>query len=148
MEFKIEKIEDLGALGISHLVQESKAAGFRFLEKLVNDYQNGTNRFNKHGESLLGVYNKQGVLIAIGGLNNDPYSNDPKIGRLRRFYVASNFRRSGVGTLLLNKIMLEAKKYYEGLVLHTDTVQGDLFYTAFGFSKTCDYPNSTHYINF
>ncbi|MEH7342385.1 GNAT family N-acetyltransferase [Bacillus sp. JJ1532] len=147
MEFKIQKIEELETLEISHLVEESKAAGFRFLEKLVDDYQDGTNRFNKHGESLYGVYNEQGVLIAIGGLNIDPYSNNPKIGRLRRFYVASDFRRSAVGSLLLSKIILEAKYYYEGLVLHTDTDQADLFYTAFGFSKTCDYPNSTHYIN-
>lgn len=145
-EFAVKKIEKLMTNEITYLVQESKGAGFRFLEKLVNEYQDGTNTFNRYGESLFGVYNEKGILIAIGGLNIDPFSNNQKIGRLRRFYVANGYRRSGIGTLLLNTIISEATKYYNGLVLNTDTVQADMFYRSFGFSKSCKFPNSTHYL--
>ncbi|MGA5691643.1 GNAT family N-acetyltransferase [Cytobacillus pseudoceanisediminis] len=96
-----------------------------FLERLVNDYENGTNNFNKPGESLYGLYNKEGVLIAIGGLNIDPFSNDEKVGRLRRFYVSKDYRRNGLGRLLLTQIINDAKHFYKVLVLHTDTDQGD-----------------------
>lgn len=147
MEYIVKQMEVLDSREVSHLVQESKGAGFRFLEKLVNDFENGTNTFNKQGESLFGVFNKYGVIIAIGGLNSDPFANNPGIGRLRRFYVANDYRRSGIGTLLLNMIISEARNHYKVLVLHTDTEQAAIFYSANGFCKSCDYPNSTHYIN-
>ncbi|HCX5354411.1 TPA: GNAT family N-acetyltransferase, partial [Escherichia coli] len=81
-------------------------------------------------------------LIAIGGLNIDPFSNEQKIGRLRRFYVSRDYRRNGLGRLLLKKIICDAKNYYKVLVLHTDTEQADNFYTSFGFSKENRYPKS------
>jgi hypothetical protein len=86
-EFEVKQIINLFCVDLTHLVKESKEEGFRFLERLVSDYKNGTNNFNKPGEFLYGMFNKEGVLIAIGGLNIDPYSNEQRIGRLRRFYV-------------------------------------------------------------
>jgi len=143
-DFKVKQLKSLFYIDITHLVKESKEEGFRFLERLVNDYENGTNKFNKPGESLYGLFNKEGVLIAIGGLNIDPFSNDEKVGRLRRFYVSKDYRRKGLGRLLLTQIINDAKHFYKVLVLHTDTEQGDKFYTSLGFSKVNIYPNSTH----
>ncbi|MBY6054753.1 GNAT family N-acetyltransferase [Cytobacillus firmus] len=146
-EFKVKQLKSLFYIDLAHLVKESKEEGFRFLERLVNDYEDGTNKFNKPGESLYGLFNKEGVLIAIGGLNIDPFSNEEKVGRLRRFYVSKDYRRNGLGKHLLNQIIYDAKNYYKVLVLHTDTEQGDSFYISFGFSKGNLYPNSTHYLN-
>ncbi|USK52554.1 GNAT family N-acetyltransferase [Bacillus sp. CMF12] len=146
-EFKVRQIRSLYSIDLTHLVKESKEEGFRFLARLVNDYENGTNKFNKPGESLYGLFNKEAVLIAIGGLNIDPFSNDEKVGRLRRFYVSKDYRRNGLGKLLLNQIIYDAKHFYKVLVLHTDTEQGDKFYTSLGFSKENIYPNSTHYLS-
>ncbi|WBX82318.1 GNAT family N-acetyltransferase [Virgibacillus salarius] len=112
----------------------------------VTDYKNGNNTFTNFGEGLFGVFDEGGILIAIGGLNNDPFSNEQSIGRLRRFYVSKSYRRNGIGSLLLKKIILEAKQYYQILVLHTDTEQGDKFYVSFGFLRGNLYPNSSHYI--
>lgn len=146
-EFKVKQLKSLVNIDLTHLVKESKNEGFRFLERLVNDYKNGTNNFNKPGESLYGLFNKKGVLIAIGGLNIDPFSNDEKVGRLRRFFVSRDYRRNGLGRLLLTQIINDAKHFFKVLVLHTDTEQGDKFYTSFGFSKENIYPNSTHYLS-
>ncbi|MCK0471888.1 GNAT family N-acetyltransferase [Halalkalibacter sp. APA_J-10(15)] len=128
------------------LVKQSKQDGFRFLERLINDYENGSNTFNDFGEVLFGVFNEEDVLVAIGGLNKDPYSNEKSIGRLRRFYVSKEYRRNGVGSLLVKKMIDEAKRYYNILVLHTDTEQADKFYTSLGFLKENLYPNSSHYM--
>ncbi|WP_419893826.1 GNAT family N-acetyltransferase [Oceanobacillus kimchii] len=147
-KYEVKKIYNLLEFELDTLVKESKQDGFRFLERLVNDYEAGSNAFNNFGEGLFAVFNEEGVIIAIGGLNKDPYSNEKSIGRLRRFYVSKEYRRKGVGSLLVNKIIDEAKKYYEILVLHTDTGQADKFYTSLGFSKENLYPNSSHYMAF
>ena len=146
-EFEVREIKNLLTVDINHLVKEKKDGGFRFLERLMNDYKDGTNTFSASGEFLVGVYTKYGVLIAIGGLNIDPFSGSQKIGRLRRFYVATDYRRNGVGTVLLKDIVSKAKSYFDVLVLHTDTVKADNFYTAFGFIKDCKYLNTTHFLD-
>ncbi|MEI2339646.1 hypothetical protein [Priestia megaterium] len=44
---------------IKELLIESQEAGFLFLTKLVAEYKNGQNVFNKTGERLWGVYGKK-----------------------------------------------------------------------------------------
>ncbi|WP_026695680.1 GNAT family N-acetyltransferase [Peribacillus kribbensis] len=147
-EYEVKKIYNLLNYDLDSLVMQSKEDGFRFVERLVNDYTNGSNTFNHSGEGLFGVFNEEGVLVAIGGLNKDPFSNELFIGRLRRFYVSKEYRRNGIGSLLVKKIIYEAKRYYKILVLHTDTEQADKFYTSLGFLKENLYPNSSHFMKF
>ncbi|UCZ55050.1 GNAT family N-acetyltransferase [Bacillus shivajii] len=147
-KYDVKQIYNLLNFDLGHLVKESKEDGFRFVERLVNDYKNGSNTFNNSGEGLFGVFSEEGILVAIGGLNIDPFSNDQSIGRLRRFYVSKEHRRNGVGSLLVKKIIDEAKGYYKILVLNTDTEQADKFYTSLGFSKENHYPNSSHFMEF
>jgi len=52
---------------LDRLVKQSKEEGFRFVERLINDYKNGSNTFNHFGEGLFGVFNEERVLVAIGG---------------------------------------------------------------------------------
>lgn len=146
LDFKIEKITNLTTIDISHLMMESKEDGYHFLERLVNDYKNGANTFDKRGEGLYGVYNEKGILIAIGGINIDPYLNDPEIGRLRRFYVLKEYRRKGIGRFLVNQILFAARRTFKEVVLHSDTDDVECFYTSLGFSKSFGDLNSTHHI--
>jgi N-acetylglutamate synthase-like GNAT family acetyltransferase len=143
---QINKIVDLYKVDISSLVEESKEEGFHFLERLVNEYKNGTNDFKKTSEALYGVFTDKGILVGIGGLNVDPYTTDEKVGRVRRFYISKNCRRKGIGQNLLNKIVNEAKKKFDILVLHTDTQQASQFYKSFGFVKESNYPKTTHFM--
>ena len=147
-KYEVKQIYNLLNFDADSLVKQSKEDGFRFVERLVNDYKNGSNTFNHSGEGLFGVFNEEGVIVAIGGLNKDPFSNELSIGRLRRFYVSKEYRRNGIGSLLVKKIIDEAKIYYKILVLYTDTEQADKFYTSLGFSKENLYPNSSHFMKF
>ncbi len=143
-EIQMKKFEDVFKYEIHHLVQESKEEGFNFLTKLVNEYESEVNTFNKTGECLYGMFQEE-MLIGIGGLNQDPYTEDNKIGRLRRFYISKDYRRIGLGNLLLNRLLSHAEKYFQIVILHTDTKQGDAFYIANGFVRGNMYKGSSHY---
>ncbi|MFJ7762638.1 GNAT family N-acetyltransferase [Bacillus toyonensis] len=145
-DIHIQQIENLMKYEISHLVQDSKEGGFNFLIKLINEYENKINVFNKTGEYLYGIFQGE-KLIGIGGLNEDPYTENNKIGRVRRFYIAKEYRRKGLGRLLLVRILSDAKKYFNIVVLNTDTEQGDKFYTSGGFVKGKKYVGARHYLN-
>lgn len=144
-DIHIQQIENLMKYEFKYLVQESKEEGFNFLKKLINEYENQLNTFNKSGECLYGIF-QGGKLIGIGGLNEDPYTGNNKIGRLRRFYISKDYRRIGLGKSLLNQLISHAEKdNFKVVVLHTDTKQGDAFYRANGFVKREVYKGSSHY---
>ncbi|KSU81175.1 Acetyltransferase (GNAT) domain-containing protein [Fictibacillus enclensis] len=145
-QFTVKQMDNLNEEELTHLVEESKREGFRFLDRLIRDYKNGSNAFDQRGESLWGVFDQDGQCVAIGGLNRDPYATETSVGRLRRFYVSSTFRRMGIGKLLLKRIIHEANLHFHVLVLNTDTERGDKFYTSFGFIQESRYPQSTHWL--
>lgn len=130
----VKRIKHLLAEELAHLAAESKRDGFRFLQRLIEEYESGTNTFNQHGEALFGIYDDQ-QLIAIGGVNKDPFASKEGAGRLRRFYVSSQYRRQGIGALLVKNVISHAQNHFYTLVLYTDTPEGDRFYRSLGFSK-------------
>jgi hypothetical protein len=75
----ITKIGQLFDDDILHLINESINQGFRHLKRLVDEYQDGTNRFDKQGEALFIAYAKNQI-VGICGLNQDPYSQESGIG--------------------------------------------------------------------
>lgn len=132
--------------GILKLEEESKRGGFRFLERLVSDYQSGANTFQKPGEMLLGAYNGE-TLIGVAGINDDPYSQNEKAGRIRRFYVSKEHRRQGAGELQLRTLLKKADDFFDVAVLRTDTNEAALFYKRAGFIENGKYENSTYYLD-
>ncbi len=70
-DIHIQQIEDLMIYESDYLVQESKDEGFYFLIKLISEYENKINTFNKTGECLYGIFQGE-KLIGIGGLNVNP----------------------------------------------------------------------------
>ena len=105
MKNRVERVDDLNLVDISRLIKESEAEGYRFLSRLVNDYQDGTNRFNKLGEALFAIRNEEGEIVAIGGVNQSPFTDNKQTARLHRFYVLDEARRQGIGSLLLKEII-------------------------------------------
>jgi GNAT superfamily N-acetyltransferase len=142
----IKRLDSADSEGISKLVEESKRDGFRFLERLVTEYQSGENTFQKPGEMLAGAYHDE-TLIGIGGINQDPYSQHEKAGRIRRFYVLKEHRRQGVGELLLSALLTAADDFFDFAVLRTDTKEASLFYIQAGFIEDNLFENSTHYLD-
>jgi hypothetical protein len=72
---------DLGALQ-----SEAAAEGFRFVDKLIEDWLSAANRFDRPGELFLGDF-REGRLAGICSLNHDPYTDRDGVGRLRHLYV-------------------------------------------------------------
>ena len=141
----ITRISEIESVSINHLVEESLAQGFRFLERLIREYRSGFNCFDKPGEVLL-TASFQGSVVGIGGLNRDPYFNDRKIGRLRHFYVQSVWRGRGIGRLLVNRLVHEATQDYQLLTLRTDTPAADKFYQKLGFKTHPNWEHTTHHL--
>ena len=138
--FKERPMDDL-----EPLIQESLAQGFDFVERLAAEYAEGSNRFDCPGEALYGVYSGQS-LIAVGGLNRDPYLPDGETGRVRHVYVLSAWRRRGAGSLLVRRIVEEARPHYRRLTLRTLNPEADRFYRALGFRTKPPVPHATHHL--
>jgi len=129
---------------IMPLMVEAERDGHRFVRRLNDNWLSGRNRFDKPGEFLLGAY-ANNRLVAIGGLNRDPYAQSDDVGRLRHLYVRADSRRLGVGRLLVRQIVIEAAKTFSVLRLRTATADAAAFYERLGFATTGD-DTATHIV--
>lgn len=141
----ITRISEIQSGAINYLVEESLSQGFWFVKRLFQEYRSSLNCFNKTGEVLL-TASVQGAVVGIGGLNRDPYCNDPKVGRLRHLYVESVWRRRGVGRLLVTQLIHEANQHYQLLTLRTDTLAANGFYQSLGFRTHPSWEHTTHHL--
>ena len=124
------------------LAEEARGEGFRFVDRLVCDWEDSTNRFDGPGECLLGVY-RDNLLVAVGGLNRDPYSTAECLARIRHFYVLRAFRRTGIGRNLLESLIQKGSRTFSAFRLRTANRQAALFYERFGFRRVNE-PDATH----
>ncbi|WP_169787951.1 GNAT family N-acetyltransferase [Alicyclobacillus ferrooxydans] len=106
----------------------------------------GANRFDRDGEALF-VARQLTQIVGICGLNRDPYSQFGNVGRVRRLYVQTDFRKYGVGRRLVSNVIMEARRLYTTLSLRTDNPMADQFYRAIGFSTDHEPDNATHWLS-
>jgi GNAT superfamily N-acetyltransferase len=125
------------------LEEEAVAEGFRFLTRLISEWNSGTNRFDAPGESVMAAYLNQ-RLVGIAGLSVDPFTHD-RTGRLRRVYVAPASRGQQVGRRLVSALLAHAALHFESVRLYTDTLEGSAFYLRCGFTRTDD-AHATHIV--
>ena len=121
------------AVGLAALRQEAAREGFRFLERLVDDWAAGTNRFEASGEKLIGAFVGE-QLVGVAGLNQEPYEPAPRRARLRHLYVLQAFRRRGVARTLVSHLLKEARDVFDEMRLRTDTTEAIAFYERLGFN--------------
>ncbi len=126
---------------IHRLEAHAVAEGFRFLTRLVTEWENHTNRFNQPGECLLGVFHHR-HLIGIGGVSCAPYAA-PGVGRLRRVYIAPAARGQRIGKALVEQLLKHAAMHFHEARLSTDTPQASQFYLRCGFQRIND-ETATH----
>ncbi len=144
MPGELIEITDGNIEGLQSLVGESKRLGYHFVEKTIDDWYSGANKFDKLGENLWGLFIGND-LIGIGGLNVDPYTLAPKVGRVRHLYIQEAQRRKGYATLIMNKIIGEAGYHFTVLRLFTDNEVAYAFYEKLGFKQTQGY-KASHFI--
>ena len=121
---------------LRELETQAVAEGFRFLSRLIEEWESGANRFDQQGEGLFGAF-RNGRLIAIGGLSSDPFA-EPDVGRLRRVYVARASRGQNVGKALVQHLLELASEHFRVVRLSTDTPEGAAFYLRCGFRPIQD----------
>lgn len=103
--------------GFSALRAESLAQNLNMLRRLAENWQNGENRFNAPGEKLLGAF-AHGQLVGVCGLNIDPFSQQPRAGRIRHLYIAERHRRQGIGHQLLVSVITHSGSSFDFLNTH------------------------------
>ncbi|OTG77061.1 GNAT family N-acetyltransferase [Acinetobacter sp. ANC 4169] len=145
MNITIDKAEQLPEQ-IKELAKQAQQEGFQFVDRLIEEYDSGKNRFNLPGEFLLFVYDGD-KLIACGGLNQQWNENeiDSRIGRVRRFYVLPKYRKHGVGKQLLQQLEKEARANFSALCLNTDTKNAAHFYQKQNYVFVENHPNYSYF---
>ena len=140
---EFQRIHKLPTDALAPLLAASIDEGFHFVERLVREWEEGKVRFNRPGELLLAAYRGQ-VIIAIGGLTADPYSDEAALGRLRHIYVRPGARGRGMGRRLVQTLEQAAEQTYRALVLRTDTTTAARFYEMLGYKRLPAGSTATH----
>lgn len=133
---------DLPQLGWEQLRTEAREEGFLFVERLWNEWQSGENRFDAPGELICGCIDER-LLVAIGGLNQDPFAGRSDVGRIRRVYVRPAWRSRGIGEALVRSLIENARTRFASLHLRTDNPAAARLYERIGFIRT-SIENATH----
>lgn len=128
---------------IGSLRQAADSEGFRLVARLVDEWEDGSNRFDRPGEVLVEA-RLESTLAAVGGLNQDPYLDDPRIARIRHVYVLPEHRGSGIGRLLVGELVDRARAGFDRVRLRAGPADASAFYEAIGFAPTRDEPDCTH----
>ncbi len=118
--------------------------GLRFVQRTVDEWRSGSNRFDRHGEALLTAHQAERI-VGMCGLNIDPFANTPSIGRIRHLYVAPRMRHRGIGRLLVAACLERAEGTFDTVRLRTFDRDAAAFYTAIGFTTFAE-PAATHRI--
>ncbi len=117
------------------LAQEARSEGHHFIDRLLGQWADGSNRFDQTGECLLGRFENE-LLVAVGGLNRDPYTRNQGTGRIRHLYVRLLWRRTGFATELMRELLLRGGPVFERIHLRTDNPAAIRLYAALDFSPT------------
>jgi GNAT superfamily N-acetyltransferase len=131
----VERLSDPSVDGLGALLAESEQAGSRIVRRLVEEWASGANRFDRPGEALFAAW-IDGRLVGVCGLNVDPYSAEPRLGRVRHLYVLSAYRRRGIGRQLVEEVITAARGRFDGLRLSTANPVAARFYEGLGFRFT------------
>jgi GNAT superfamily N-acetyltransferase len=139
---QIERLTEASPRLFDVLVADSESAGYRFVRRLADEWASGANRFDRPGEALFAAW-IDGRLIGACGLNIDPYTPAPGVGRLRHLYVLTDYRRSGVGQRLVEQVLGAARGRFDRLRLSTQNPAAAQLYERLGFERR-DADDHTH----
>jgi GNAT superfamily N-acetyltransferase len=139
----IDRVYDPTSGCADDLVSEGDQLGARFVRRLVEEWTDGTNRFDRPGEALFGAW-IDGRLVGVCGLNIDPYAGDERVGRVRHLYVLSGFRGSGVGRRLVTHVITAAHGRFDALRLRTNNSVAARLYETLGFLSCAGHADHTH----
>lgn len=127
---------------VERLLDASRREDYNFVERLVADWNDGSNRFDGASELLLSV-RVDGKLVAVGGLNRDPYLDDPTVGRIRHVYVHPDARGQGIGRELVSVLVDRARLLFRCVRVRAGPPGAAAFYESLGFATSSE-SDTTH----
>ncbi len=130
--------------GFDALRKMARAEGHTMLDRLAEQWRDGSNRFDRCGECYLGLH-VNGALAAVGGIGRDGYAGGEGLGRVRHLFVRPDLRQMGHGSALLRHLIESARPAFPALRLRTGNSAAAAFYERHGFFGV-DEPCATHRI--
>lgn len=146
MILQVQPIRQLSSVCLDALLRDSQHSGFRAVQRLIDEWISGENRFERSGEALF-VARWHDRTVGVCGLTLDPYAVPIPTGRVRRLYVMQSYRRRGVGRALVEQVIAEACLSFDGLHVRTDSPIADRFYCSLGFTPCPNNRYMTHSLN-
>jgi GNAT superfamily N-acetyltransferase len=117
---------------VHSLAIEARREGYRFLDRLIDEWSDGSNSFDRDGECLLMVFIGK-VPAGIGGLTAEPRIAGAL--RMRRFYIHPSARGQGIGRMLADALIGRARQMTTLLTVHSGTGDASAFWQALGFQE-------------
>ena len=114
------------------LIEDADADGARFMARLRDHWIDGSERFDRPGEILLGAF-VENELAGVGGISHEPYEPEDGLGRVRHVYVLTKYRRRGIARALVHDLIGHARKHFSLLRLHTPSPAAARLYEDLGF---------------
>lgn len=127
---------------IQLLRSDATDEGYRFIERLIEQWEMGAVRFDKPDEALF-VARHDSEIAGIGGVTADPI--DQTALRMRRFYIRPGFRRYGIARLLAEALMETALKTGRPLNVNAGTEAAPPFWESLGFEPVERRPHTHVY---
>lgn len=140
--FRIRPMQVFSLQELETIRTAARDEGFHALDRLIDDWQSGENRFDAAGEALFEA-RVDDALVGVCGLNRDPWARLG--GRVRRLFVLPEYRRSGIGRALVNAVREAASSHFDVLHVRTHDPLAAAFYRSLGFSEESA-EHSTHWI--
>ena len=116
---------------IDGLGREARRQGYGSIDRLISEWQDGSNRFAGSGECLFAVHSDR-QLVGIGGMTREP--SDASMMRMRRFYVDAAMRGRGVGRLLAETLLDAVPEGTAGVTVNAGTADAAAFWLRMGFT--------------
>jgi GNAT superfamily N-acetyltransferase len=143
MTLTIQRLLERPADRLAQLVAESESLQFRLVRRLVDEWNAGANRFDGPGEGLFAA-DDDGQIVGICGLNVDPFTFEPRVGRVRHLYVLKAYRRGGIGRRLVDEIISSARESFDRLRLRAFALEAAALYERLGFERCSAAKDYTH----
>jgi GNAT superfamily N-acetyltransferase len=128
---KLERIVAELPGGFDALRAEAQSEGHRHLDRLAEEWSTNRLRFDQDGEALLAAW-VDADLAGIGGLTIDPVLHDAL--RMRRFYVARSFRRTGIGRVIAKSLLTQPRASDRAVTVNA-AAGSELFWESLGFVR-------------
>jgi len=118
MDVAIERLSDVASGDVAGLLSDSERLESRIVRRLVDEWTDGTNRFDRPGEALF--------------------------GGVRHLYVLTASRRLGVGRQLMIRVIERAGDRFDSLRLRTHNEHAARLYLGMGFRTYSGMGEFTH----